>query len=92
MSETIQHFIDSGDRLTLYCHNPRCRHHARIDMLKLRDRLGPDHGCLHNDIIHMFRCSKCGGKELGMICSPDHDRINRERMERGNAYAKAKGL
>lgn len=89
--ETIQHFIDLGDKLTLYCHNPRCGHHAQIDMLKLRDKLGPDHGCLHDDIIDKFICSKCGGKKLGFIRSPDHDAINRDRMAGRNLYAKAKG-
>lgn len=39
-SETIQHFIETGDRLEAWCHNPDCRHHAVIDMVMLRDRLG----------------------------------------------------
>lgn len=90
--ETIQHFIDLGHRLEIYCHNPRCGHHATVDMLKLRDRLGPDHGCLHDDIIHLFRCSKCGGKELGMIRRADIAKMDADRMAGRNLYAKAKGL
>lgn len=58
--ESIQHFIDSGDTYTVHCQ--ACHHHAPVDMLKLRDRLGPDHGCLHDDIIRFFVCSKCGTK------------------------------
>jgi hypothetical protein len=89
MTETIQHFIDSGDRYELWCHNSACGHHAHIDMLKLRDRLGPDHGCLHDDIIHLFRCSKCGGKKIGL---QRQAKGNDEKWPRQNLYAKAKGL
>lgn len=91
MTETIQHFIDSGDWFEIHCQNPRCYHHAQIDMLKLRDRLGPDHGCLHDDIIHLFRCSKCGGKKLGLIRRCDTAKIDADRMAGRNLYAKAKG-
>lgn len=82
--QTIQQFLDSGDTYSIWCHNPRCGHHAKLDMEKLRDRLGPDHGSLHDDIIHMFRCSKCQGKELGLQRQPKGN-------EQRNSYAKAKG-
>lgn len=95
-SETIEHFIASGDQYEIYCHNARCRHHAKIDMAKLRDRLGPDHGCLHDDIIHLFKCSKCGGKELGLIRTNERTAIKGspfypEPFVKSNLYAKAKG-
>lgn len=66
-TETIQHLIDSGDRMEIWCHAPRCRHHAYLDLEKLRDKLGPDHGVLFDDIGYKLRCSKCGGREIGMI-------------------------
>lgn len=90
--ETIQHFIDSSDTFEMSCHT--CHHHAPLDMLKLRDRLGPDHGCLHDDIIHLFKCSKCGEKrKLGLLRTPHGN----ERRGPGSAhntkslYAKAEG-
>lgn len=46
---------------------------------------------MHNDIIHLFRCSKCGGRELGLIRRPDVEKIDRNRMAGKNLYAKAKG-
>ena len=67
MGESIQHFIESADELVLYCHNSRCNHRHRIDMIKLRDWLGPDHGVLHDDIIPKLWCPKCKGKALGLI-------------------------
>lgn len=92
--ETIQQFLDSGDRYEIWCDNQECRHHAHIDMAALRDRLGPDHGALRDDIIHLFRCSACGGKRLGLIRQA---RGNDEKGTAGaynymNQYAKAKGV
>lgn len=81
--ETIQSFIDSGDVLTAYCHNPKCHHHGRLDMMLLRDRLGPDHGSMHDDLVPKLKCSRCGGRKLGLIRSPDYDRIDRERSGKG---------
>ncbi|OJU02574.1 MAG: hypothetical protein BGN87_00030 [Rhizobiales bacterium 65-79] len=92
MSETIQHFLSSGDTYEICCH--ACHHHAKLDMVKLRDRLGPDHGCLHDDIIHLFRCSKCGEKrQLGLLRTPrGNDKRGQGRAHSGsNLYAKAKG-
>jgi len=92
MSETIQHFIESGDRFELSCHS--CHHHAGLDMLKLRDRLGPDHGCLHDDIIRYFKCSKCGEKrKLGLIrfARGNDKRVQGRAHSGSNLYAKAKG-
>lgn len=92
MSETIQHFIDSGDTYEICCH--ACHHHAKIDMVKLGYRLGPDHGCLHDDIIRFFVCSKCGEKrKLGLLRTP---KGNENRGPGGahnakNLYAKSKG-
>lgn len=67
---TIQEFIDSGDKLRVYCHASHCNHHAELDMLMLRDKLGPDHGAMHDDLVPLLRCSKCGGKKVGLIRSP----------------------
>lgn len=89
MTETIQHFIDSGDRCEVHCN--RCGHHAPLDHVKLRDRLGPDHGALHNDLVPLLRCSRCGSKDLGMIRSPRSTKDIGWANSRGNAYAKAKG-
>ena len=68
--ETIQTFIDSGDKLRVYCHASHCSHHAELDMLRLRDTLGPDHGSMHDDLVPLLRCSKCGGKKVGLIRTP----------------------
>ncbi|MCO5164650.1 MAG: hypothetical protein M9939_26530 [Mesorhizobium sp.] len=67
---TIQDVIESGDRIRVHCHNHRCHHGADLDMIALRDRFGPDHGAMYNDLVPKLRCSKCGGKKVGIICTP----------------------
>lgn len=68
-NSTIQGSIDLGMTITAWCHNSACAHHAKLDLLALRDKLGPDHGALHDDLVPLLRCSKCGGKKLGLIAS-----------------------
>jgi len=67
---TVQELIDARYEITIYCHNPRCHHRAVLDLLKVRERLGPDHGMLFEDIRWKVVCSRCGGREFGMTKSP----------------------
>lgn len=67
---TIQELIDHRHTAMIYCHNPRCHHRAELDLKALRDRLGPDHTLLYEDVRYKFVCGRCGGREWGMINSP----------------------
>jgi hypothetical protein len=67
---TIQNVIDSGDTITAYCHAYLCHHNGDLDMLALRDRLGPDHGAMHDDLVPKLRCTKCGSRKVGIIFTP----------------------
>lgn len=72
-TSTIQDRIDGGYNLTVYCHNPDCHHRAELDWLALRDKLGPDHGAMHDDIVPLLRCTKCNGergKQIGIRVAP----------------------
>jgi hypothetical protein len=64
---TVQELIDGGYKLYAYCHNSRCQHNQMIDLAKLRERLGPDHLTMHDDLVPKLKCSKCGGKQIGLI-------------------------
>ncbi|WP_367226919.1 hypothetical protein, partial [Mesorhizobium sp.] len=68
---SIQERIDRGERISVWCHRPTCGHHADLDLVKLRDKLGPDHGAMHDDLVPKLRCSKCGGKNVGIIIHVD---------------------
>lgn len=88
---TIQDAIDAGERLEAWCHSPRCGHHAYLDLIKLREKLGPDHGAMHDDLVYKLRCAKCGGRKIGLIVHPNYARYDQARMNGKNLYAKAKG-
>ena len=87
---TIQQRIDNSDEVMVYCHNSaHCHHKARLDLVALRARLGPDHGAMHDDLVPKLRCTKCQSKKVGIIISP---RDANHRVEGGrNLYAKTKG-
>ena len=67
---TVQELIDDPQELHAYCHNPRCHHKSQLDLLALRDKLGPDAPAMADDLIPKMRCAKCGGKEIGLTYSP----------------------
>lgn len=71
---TIQSRIDEGERISVHCHNPRCHHGSKLDLLKLRDKLGPDHGAMHADLVPRLRCSVCGSKNVGIIIHQNTER------------------
>jgi hypothetical protein len=71
---TIQNRVDEGERISVYCHNPRYHHGSKLDLLKLRDKLGPDHGAMHNDLAPKLRCSVCGSKNVGIIIHQNTER------------------
>jgi len=85
MTNTIQGIIDRGETIRAYCHNTSCHHNAVLDVLALRDRFGPDYRMRSDYLIPKLRCTKCGGKSVGIICTPG------TREYGGNPYEKAKG-
>lgn len=84
---TPQRLIDDKMTVTAYCHNSHCHHKQQVDLQGLLVLLGPDAPAMHDDLAPRFRCSKCGGKAVGLIYSPD----TTSRTDRSSAYAKAKG-
>jgi hypothetical protein len=65
-----------------------CHHHSTLDLIALRDRLGPGHSVMHDDIVHLFRCSKCGSKKIGFILHVD----TRLRLRARAAWSRQDGL
>ena len=82
MSRTLQESIDEGLRISAWCHGRGCNHHSDLDLAALRDRLGPDHGAMHDDLAPKLRCKKCGGKAIGLIVAPS---ANAGRVPKGSA-------
>lgn len=93
-NSTIQGAIDLGLVINVHCHNAACANHATLDLHALRDKLGPDHGALHDDLVPLLRCSKCGGRKVGIIISSKDAERAAPGGPRGgiaSSYRKAKG-
>jgi hypothetical protein len=70
--ETIGALIAGDFTVWVHCENQFCRHHAILDLHALADRLGSDFIAIGkpNPLMAKMVCSKCGGKDLGLIVSP----------------------
>jgi len=50
-----------------------CNHSADLDWGDLIERFGPDYvfaGERRAEFLSHFRCSRCGGKQLGLVMTP----------------------
>lgn len=70
MGWTIQELIDNDMTLTAYCHDPKCHRNHKLDLAKLKAKLGPDAPAMAADLVPKMKCSKCGGRKVGLIYSP----------------------
>ena len=68
---TFQSLIDAKMAVTAYCHYAPCNNSQRLDLVKLRDRFGPDAPAMADDLIRKLKCGRCGGRKIGLIYSPD---------------------
>ena len=68
---TFQSLFDGKMTVTAHCHNSACYHDQKFDLAKLRDRFGQDAPAMEWDIRPKLKCAKYGGKEVGLIYTPD---------------------
>lgn len=70
--DTLGALIDHGFRISIHCGNQFCRHYTRLDLHALAERFGRDFLVIGkpNPLTARMRCSKCGGKDLGLILQP----------------------
>jgi hypothetical protein len=73
-------------RETMYvnCGHPLCCKSTKLDIPALIDRLGPDHGSMHDDLVGVFGCSSCkaagrGRRPVYFTVIPDYDGMNAKR-------------
>lgn len=71
---TLQSLIDENMELRAYCDALACCHSADLDLLRLRDRLGPDSPAMRADLLPRLSCARCGGRKVGLIYSPASNR------------------
>ncbi|UVC18939.1 hypothetical protein IHQ72_11405 [Mesorhizobium onobrychidis] len=79
---TFQSLIDEQMAVTAHCQTAPCHHRQVLDLVKLRDRFGPDAPAMEWDFKSKLKCSRCGGNKVGLIYTPDTS---------PTGYGKAKG-
>lgn len=70
---TIGALIDFKMTLRVHCNTWDCMHAGTVDLNALAARIGRDHSCLAPEIKRYFRCTECGGRNVGFILSPFFD-------------------
>lgn len=66
---TIQSLVEANMTVTAQCRG--CHHSDMLDLEVLRVRLGSDADAMADDLSPKLKCSKCGGKRLGLIYAPN---------------------
>lgn len=71
---TIGDLIDRQHGLSAWCeatiNGIPCGHTRPLDLEALAKRLGRDHSYLAADLAPKLRCTKCGGRQIGLILQP----------------------
>jgi len=81
-NRTLGECIKYGYRITAYCNG--CHHNVALDLPALAEKLGEDHGALHNDLVPKLRCVECRGKNIGIILT--HESAEVEGMAKFPKY------
>lgn len=84
MAWTVQKLID--ERMTLYAWCNACHHNRTLDLMMLRERLGPGAPAMASDLTPRLRCDGCGGRDVSLTYAPD----TTPRGDIGVAYRRAK--
>ncbi|AZO33904.1 MAG: hypothetical protein EOS81_23590 [Mesorhizobium sp.] len=56
---TLGDKLAAGTGLSVHCFG--CQRRAVLDVAELVRRLGPDHGCMHWDLLKVLYCHECRG-------------------------------
>ena len=59
MSKTLADVIAENETLYVNCSHTLCWRTVKLDVHALADSLGADHGAMHDDLVKLFRCTKC---------------------------------
>ncbi|TIL56054.1 MAG: hypothetical protein E5Y79_31545 [Mesorhizobium sp.] len=57
--KTLADTLAARDTIYVNCAHPMCCKSRKLDIQALIDRLGRDHGSMHDDLVGLFICSNC---------------------------------
>ena len=79
--------LAARESISVNCGHPICCRSTKLDIQALIGRLGPDHGSMHWDLVHLFGCSDCkaAGRDRRPVfftCIPDYEGLGAQpRLE-----------
>lgn len=84
MPHTLADTLAANESVYVNCGHPVCCKSTKLDIAALIDRLSPDHGSMHQDLVGLFACSSCkaAGRDRRPVfftVVPDYDGINAKR-------------
>ncbi|WP_214477404.1 hypothetical protein [Mesorhizobium sp. dw_380] len=84
MKKTLADTLAAHESVYVNCGHPMCSKSIRLDIQALIDRLGPDHGSMHQDLVGLFVCPACeaAGRDRRPVfftMIPDYEAYQRER-------------
>jgi hypothetical protein len=82
--KTLADTLSARETVYVTCGHPVCCKSTQVDIQELIDKLGPDHGSMHQDLVGRFVCSDCkaAGRDrrpVFLICIPDYEGLDRAR-------------
>ncbi|OWK20726.1 hypothetical protein [Mesorhizobium amorphae] len=82
--KTLADTLAANENLYVNCAHPMCGRSTRLDIQTLIDRLGTEHGSMHDDVVGLFGCSKCKAEgrnrsPVFFTCIPDYEGQQRAR-------------
>ncbi|RWP35387.1 hypothetical protein [Mesorhizobium sp.] len=57
--KTLADTLAARETIYVNCAHPMCCKSTKLDIQALIDRLGRDHGSMHDDLVGLFICSNC---------------------------------
>ncbi|MER9403407.1 hypothetical protein NKI36_05010 [Mesorhizobium caraganae] len=82
--KTLAETLAARESLYVNCGHPMCCKSTKLDVHALIERLGPDHGSMHQDLVGVFGCSDCkaAGRDRRPVfftCLPDYESLQAKR-------------
>ncbi|WP_287376829.1 hypothetical protein [Mesorhizobium sp.] len=82
--KTLADTLAARETIHVNCGHPMCCKSMKLDIQALIDRLGRDHGSMHDNLVGLFVCSNCNAagrdrRQVFFTCIPDYEGQQRAR-------------
>ena len=77
---TIQLLMDCDIVVSAHCRQQSCDCRQELNLVRLKEKLGPDASAMHKDLAPRLRCTKCGNDKIELSYSPKDQRTARVQV------------